>query len=128
MISTHSHGMIDTYVRNYLEHPDENAFHGLVELGKDCIPSVLRIFQKERTGGKISLMHIVQEIRGKEEQALLFDVAIDEVDVRVWSKAVEGLAYQGLSDLKDVLNHLVVETKSNPDKVEYITHMLHELE
>lgn len=68
-----------------------NAFHGLIELGDDALPTLVETFEEERDGGiRELLINAIWEIRSASAIAIL-GAALRDPDRRVRYQALDGL-------------------------------------
>jgi hypothetical protein len=103
--------MYQGYLQAWLDKADYNAYHYLIESGEDCAIWLKTQIQSFKTPSqKIKLIEVLKEFRFVEIQNLLLTECLD-ADPKIWKAALEGLAYQGLKNLRDILLTL----KKTPD-------------
>ena len=113
------------YLDKYLNSRNEDAFHGLRELGGDCISEIVSRFPNQNSESKILLFEIAREIRDARSTDFLIQCA-KESDLPVWQAALEALAYQAPSDLEPILENLLEEaiSQDSEEKSAYIKELL----
>lgn len=100
----------ENYLRVWLKNSDHDSCRSLIESGDDCAFWLINKFGSLKSSHqKSKVIELLKEFRTIEVQKKLLAESLDS-DPKIWKAALEGLAYQGLKNLRELLENF----KNNP--------------
>ena len=100
---SHCSSKIDFYLERYCDGKGDDAFHGLLELDKSCLPDVAKAFRSITDSSiRALLLEVIWQHREPTYISLLAEALFDDAQ-EVWQESMDGLVTLACSESLEAL-------------------------